>query len=373
MRFTASAMETYPFVKPWTDRHGRVRWRFRRLGKVTYLPGQPGDAEFETAFEACVRGVDLPKPKRAIVRQLPTAAPPRSIRAAWVCYVKGSPEWHECSPETRARQTAIAESFLNEPVSEGEPSWGSLPIADLKRRHMKLIIARMSATPHAARHRLVVIRKMITAALDQEWIETDPTYGLKYRPKYKGHRAWTWTELEAFERHWPVGSTPRLVYTLAFWFGNRRKDVAAMTPADIDMSAGVATVEQSKTGKVVRIPLSPDARAAIAKLDLAAPALVMTEYGKPYSHKSLTEMMRIWTAKAGLTSGCVLHGLRKTLGALTAEAGGTTKQSMAILGHIDIAHAELYSRAADEAILAREGMEKVVSLVEARRQQKKAG
>ena len=106
---------------------------------------------------------------------------------------------------------------------------------------------------------------------------------------------------------------------------------------------------------------------------MTAPAIVMTAYGEPYSHKSLTTRMQDWTAKAGLPEGCVLHGLRKTLGGLIAEGGGTTKQSMAALGHSDIAHAELYSRGADDAVLAEEAMTKVVSLVEAQRARRKAG
>jgi site-specific recombinase XerD len=54
-----------------------------------------------------------------------------------------------------------------------------------------------------------------------------------------------------------------------------------------------------------------------------------------------------------------MHGLRKSLGKMLAETGATTRQLMETLGHNDIQHAELYSRAAEQERLARDGMTKV--------------
>lgn len=61
---------------------------------------------------------------------------------------------------------------------------------------------------------------------------------------------------------------------------------------------------------------------------------------------------------AGL-EGTTLHGLRKTLRKLLAEQGATTRELMDVLGHDAIAHAELYSRAADQEAMARSGLDKV--------------
>jgi site-specific recombinase XerD len=40
--------------------------------------------------------------------------------------------------------------------------------------------------------------------------------------------------------------------------------------------------------------------------------------------------------------------LRKTLGKMLAESGATTREIMSILGHDSIAHAELYTREAEQ-------------------------
>jgi integrase len=56
-----------------------------------------------------------------------------------------------------------------------------------------------------------------------------------------------------------------------------------------------------------------------------------------------------------------MHGLRKTLGKALAESGATTRELMDILGHTDIKHAELYSREAEQKILAESGMGKLLA------------
>jgi site-specific recombinase XerD len=44
---------------------------------------------------------------------------------------------------------------------------------------------------------------------------------------------------------------------------------------------------------------------------------------------------------------------------MLAESGATTRQIMAILGHDDINHAELYTREAEQRRLAADGMRKL--------------
>ncbi len=74
---------------------------------------------------------------------------------------------------------------------DGEPlTFGDVAVADLRRKDVKVVLARRSDTPHAAAHLLRMIRKLTGVALDQEWIEYDPTYRIKFRPAYKGWKAW---------------------------------------------------------------------------------------------------------------------------------------------------------------------------------------
>lgn len=352
----ADVSETHPGASPFIDRHGKVRWRYRRKGKTTPLPEAPGHPAFEAAYSAAVEGRT---PVRAKVTRHPSAAFPRSMGAAWRA-AKQTPEFKRQVAETRLRQDKIAEAFLHGRVIADDPStWAEMPIADLRRRHIKAILADRSDTPHAGRHLLSIIRKMIYAAIDAEWIEIDPSHRMRYRPAYVGWRAWTEKERAAFEKRWPIGTTPRLCYALALWLGNRRGDIATLRPQDID--GDKIRLEQGKTGRELVLPITPMLREALDAADLSKKTVLSTVYGKPFSIKSLTGRMADWTKAAGIPPGCTLHGLRKTLGKMLAEEGATTRQIMDALGHTDIKHAELYSRDAEQERLARDAMN-VVSL-----------
>lgn len=258
----------------------------------------------------------------------------------------------------------MVETFFKTEVAEGAGMlWGDVLLVDLKRRHVKAILASMSDAPHAARHLLGALRRMVVVGLDEEWIEADPTYKISYRPAYKGWRAWTDAERTAFEKRWPPGTTPRLVYALALWLGNRRSDIVDLR---VDAIAGdKIRIKQRKTGRELSLSITPMLREALNQTDLSGPTILKTAYGEPFSAKSITGRMKDWTKMAGLPAGCTIHGLRKTLGKMLAESGATTRQIMDTLGHTDIQHAELYSREAEQELLAREGMNGVVRLFNA--------
>ncbi|TBW38799.1 integrase [Siculibacillus lacustris] len=345
----------YPFISSFRDRHGRERWRFRRAGKTISMVGAPGEAAFEVAYRAAIEGRKIEK---AEVRRLPAAAPPRSLRAAWRILTTGTIEWKSLGAVSKANQTAIAERFFTTPIYEGAKEvYGDMGIDELERRHVKAILARWAATPHAAAHILRLIRKLVTIALDEEWISVDPTHRLRYRPEYEGWRAWTAEERIAYEARWPIGSTPRLVYALALYSGQRRGDLVALRWADINRDE--ITLVQHKTGKALCLTIHPDLATVLQAAPRSGETILVTQYGQPFSDKALGMRMQDWTKAAGIGAGATLHGLRKTLGKLLAESGATTRELMDVLGHDDIAHAELYSREAEQKLMARNGMAKL--------------
>lgn len=347
-------MEDYPYAKPFTDRHGHARWRFRHKGKDKYLPGEPGTPDFDEAYRAAVEGR---APRKAKVHLHPGSSGPGTFKAAWQL-VERSPEWKALDPATVAKNSKLAHDFLDLKVSPDFPeTWGSMKVEDLRRRHIRSILADFSETPHKAKHLLTAIRKMLGEALDQDWIEHDPTHKLKWRPTYGGWRAWTMAERQQFERRWAIGTMPRAAYALALWTGERRSEVATQLWSDVDFVAERITVRQVKgDGKILRLLMLPMLADAIRDLPRRAETVVTTEYGKAFSEKSLTGMMAHWTKLAGMKPGCTFHGLRKTLGKYLAEEGATAKQSAGILGHDDLDHVELYSREAEQEKLATDGL-----------------
>lgn len=369
--------EDYPGISSFKDRNGATRWRFRHGGRTVSLRGQPGEPGFDAAYMAARTGQARPSDVQPIgfagAPGLPAA---RTMADAWARWKK-SHKWKTASPLTRQKNESLASRLLATPVAPGSAlTWADAPMADLKRRHILQILADNSDTPHKAKHILVAIRKMITVALDEEWIDHDPSARISWRPAYGGWRAWTPDEMKAFCTRWPIGTTPRLVFSIALWLGNRRSDLASLkwsdrvtrtlTEAGQPRIVRGFEIVQHKTGKALFVPEAPQLTAALDAARATAPAgideIVVTAYGKPFSEKSLTGRMADWTRSAGLPQGCTIHGLRKTLGKRMAEGGASTRQLMTILGHETIAHAELYSRDADSIRLAVDAMDKVVAM-----------
>jgi len=249
-------MDDRPFLSTYKDRHGKTRWRFRR-GKVERsIPGAPGDVGFEEAYAAALNG----RPSAKISAH-PRQALPRTLKAAWRLATSASNlDWKKLGPSSRAVYIARAERLL---AMEAKPGavWGDAPVADLKRRHVKSLLGSMSDTPHAAYDALVVLRKMILVALDEEWIEVDPTHRIKYRPETKGHRAWTDAERAAYEARWPLGTLARTAYACVLYGGPRRSDVARFKWADFAGDHFPHT--QQKTGKHLTLPVLPALREAL--------------------------------------------------------------------------------------------------------------
>lgn len=349
-------MEKRPFLSSYKDRHGKQRWRFRRNGAAISLPGSPGEPRFEAAYEAALAG----RPREAEVIKHPAHAEPRSLKAAWrmVASTK-NPDWSALRKSSQQRYIEAAERLLAMPIGDTDRKWESAQVPELRRRHIKAILGQASATPHEARLMLVVLRKITETALDHEWITADPTYRLRYEAKTKGWRAWTDDERAKFEARWPLGSTPRTVYVLALYTSQRKADVARYEWSDFE--GNDVRMVQGKTGKALTLPTTGSAlREALDAAPRVHPKYILANrYGEPFSIHSLSGLMADWTEKAGIGPGATIHGLRKTAAKLMAEGHATTRELMAALGHDSIAHAELYSREAEQGRLARSAFEKM--------------
>jgi integrase len=338
----------YPFTRHWKDRHGVERWWFRRRGVNLPLPGQPGDPDFEAAYEAAVAGQAKPAPRPKI---MPAG---RTLNAVWN-HIERSADFRTMAKTSQHNQRREARRLLETPLpsAQGTDLIGDVAIDMLKRSHVKAILAMNADRPHAAAHKLRALRKITKAALDLEWIEYDPCHKVKWRPKVKGIRAWTIDERAAYEARWPIGTPARLAYALALWTGSRRSDVHRITWADIEN--GEIHIIQKKTGRELYLPVLPELEAVLAGHARKDGPILLNAYGKPYTAAGLGIRMRQWKRAAGL-DGCSLHGLRKCMGASLAEAGATAKEIMDVLGHKTLSESENYIRSAQQRILAKSGM-----------------
>lgn len=363
----------YPGVSSMTTRHGKTRWRYRKSGqKDVMLPGEPHTQEFDEAYQRAILGQTAP------VVQHPNAGQPRSLKAAYRILKDGS-EWKALEDRSRTRYRQTIERILTQKI--GGVELGDGPVEHLKRNHVKKILSEFSHTPHMAQIVLVCLRKLVMVAMDEEWIEHDPTYRIAKAPKTDGHKAWPAEIMDRYESKWPIGTRQRTAYALALWLGNRVSDVTRLRWADlvtkhIYENGAVTAVEgfefvqfkgrKSSGGKRIFLPMTKMLARELASLSRETDTVLVTSRGGGYTDASLTNRMSEWCKEAGIEPGYTMHGLRKALGVKLAEADASTRQLMETLGHTNIAYAELYSREASQMRLAVQAMNKVSQVEDAR-------
>jgi hypothetical protein len=232
------------FVHAYKDRHGRVRFYFRRHGQPNVaLPGLLGSAEFMAAYATALEGG---APALPSIQRLNRSVP-GSTSAAVTAYLM-SGDFVNLATATKIDRRRILEGFRKK--------CGDKPFALMRRGHVEELLAEKAATPHAAKSFLKALRAMVAVALRTGLCTIDPTEGVhvKARTSAQGFRAWSDADIDQFETHWPIGTRERLALALLLYTGQRRGDVIRMGRQHV--RGGVVTVRQSKTGTVVAILLS---------------------------------------------------------------------------------------------------------------------
>jgi integrase len=85
---------------------------------------------------------------------------------------------------------------------------------------------------------------------------------------------------------------------------------------------------------------------------------LVTEFGKPFAPAGFGNWFRDQCNEAGLPKHCSAHGLRKAACRRLAEAGCTAHQIAAISGHASLREVERYTKAVDQARLAKDAIKK---------------
>jgi integrase len=231
----------------------------------------------------------------------------------------------------------------------------------------KFIVHMLSTMrPHTARNWLKTIRALMQFCLAHEMIGEDPTLGVKAKvPKSDGHHTWTDVEIAQFEAAHPIGSKARLALALGLYTAQRRGDVVGMGRQHI--RDGVLHIKQEKTGKPLALPVRPELQAAIEATACGHLTLLVTKTGKSYGANDFSEQFRKWCDDAALPRCCTFHGLRKAAARRFAELGCSANEIAAWTGQ-SLREVERYTRAADQARLARNAMARAATVLPSRKE-----
>ena len=326
------------FVQAFIDRNGKPRFYFRRAGfKSVPLPGLPWSPQFMEAYEAALSGQASPIGA--------SRTQPGTVSAAITGYYYDQ-SFLALAPSTQRPLRGILERFRAE--------HGDKRIALLQRQHIVTLLK--SKKRFAARHWLKAIRALMKYAVEVGLRDNNPAAGIKLpNLKTDGYHGWTEGEIAQFQAHHGPGTKARLALALLLYTGQRRGDVILLGRQHI--YDGVLHVRQQKTGIELAIPIHATLGAIIAETPANHLTLLTTQAGKPFSAPGFGNWFRDRCNEAGLAH-CSAHGLRKAAARRLAEAGCTMHEIAAITGHASLSEIQRYTRAVDQARLARAAMDK---------------
>lgn len=328
-------------VTPMRDRHGKVRYRFRKKGLPTvYLPGLPGSPEFAEAYQAAAAGAQAIVPGQGRTQ-------PGSINALAVA-AYASAEWSNLAETTRANYRGVMERFRRD---HGDKTVRALTSANLLSLRDKM-------EGNAARNNFIKALRWFLAFAVSRGLRTDnPAMAIKkiaYRTD--GYHTWTEAEVAAFEARWPVGTKQRLGMDLLLYTGQRSKDVRMMGRQHL--SAAGVSVRQSKTGAWLTIPIHPRLAASLATVPADQMQLLLTQYGEGYTAGGFGNWIKEACRQAGVPE-CSAHGLRKCIAVRLADAGCTILEIQSITGHASLKELEIYIRRRDQTLAAKAAMARI--------------
>jgi integrase len=332
------------FVQAFVDRHGKARFYFRRGSTRIPLPGLPGSDTFMAGYQAALNAT--PTPVGASLR-----SKPGSVSAAIAAYFD-SGSFRTLGAGTQVSRRVVLERFRDQ--------HGDKPLSSMPSEFLHLLLDRM--TPHQGRNFLKAFRHVIKWCRDRKLLNTDPTLGIKVRlPRSDGYHCWDESEIAAFEAHWPIGSKARLALALGLFTALRRSDCVRIGKQHV--RDGVLTVRPEKTKNTtairLTIPIHPELQKIIAATSVGHLTLLTTKSGKPYDADAFSVQFRTWCDAAGVPGS--FHGLRKAACRRLAEAGCSASEIAAVSGHATLAEVSRYTKAADQAKLARAALGRIAN------------
>jgi integrase len=237
---------------------------------------------------------------------------------------------------------------------------GDRRIAMLQRVHIDRMLAQKVDAPVAAQTFLKTLRGLMRFAVANGLRSDDPTQGVK-PPKPRrnsGYHTWSEDEIARFEAHHAISTRARLAFALLLYTAQRRGDVVRMGRQHV--REGMLCVTQQKTGTPLEIPVHPALAAVIEATPSPHLTFLVTGHGRPFTAAGFGNWFRNMCDEAGLPPECASHGLRKAACRRLAEAGCSANVIASISGHKTLREVGRYTKAADQARMAKAGMAAVL-------------
>lgn len=357
------------YVSRFKDRHGKWRYRFRRAGFPSrYFEAAFGSEEFRQEY---ARFNDPNAPKLAVE----DASAARVISGSMGELKKRYFAVPDRLGPTEATQHKVRR-VLEIGLFDGREGW---PLRELRFEHIDAIIAqrrqkkaeinedgsqgRLSGGIEAARKLRKEMVRLFDFAEAAGLVERSPmkhVQQVKVAPAERsaGFYSWTEADITKYRERWALGTKARLAMELILWTDQRKVDAIHLGPQHV--KNGKFVIRQSKTGKVLTLPIAKPLAEAIAAMPKSdALCFLMTEWGRPWSVKGFGGKMREWCDAAGLPQ-CTAHGLRKATMRRMADLQMPNKTMKSVSGHSKDDEVARYTEGANQAALAEDAIARLV-------------
>ena len=336
----------YPGVSSFTDRHGKLRWRWRKTGFDTYYFHNPPDtAGFKDELAACETGAPIKAGEGRCV--------PLSV-GDLVSRYYGSANFNRGGPDDQRRRRLLIESFRQRFADD--------LVANFRWDHIEAILAdrakkvvkgtRTVGGPVAALNLRKQLRRLFSYAKRLGWVTDNPVDDAERisAPKTVGYYSWTEDDIARYQARHPLGTRARLALEIMLWTGQRRGDARLLGPEHL--KNGQIVYRQGKTGTALWLPAAAQLVEAIDAMQrVGLRTFLVTEQGKPFSRAGFGNKMREWCDEAALPQ-CTAHGLRKAMARRLAEDHASQQAIKAVGGWKGDAEVAIYTAAADQRRLA---------------------
>lgn len=239
-------MTELPYLRVDKDRHGNERIFVRRNGRNIRLRENPGTAGFQREYANALQQIaTADRIKKATEAKRPVLASIKPRTFGWVAArYFGSGEFAGLDPVSQRRIRTIIESCLQENF-KGE-LMRDCPVSMLTAAKIKSLRDAKRDKKGAANKRLQYLSAMFGWAVENGCMPGNPARDVK-KLKYAtdGFRTWTVEEVQQFERHFPIGTKPRLALALMLYLGVRRSDVVKLGPGMV--KEGLLSLVPQKT------------------------------------------------------------------------------------------------------------------------------
>lgn len=329
------------------DRHGNVRYYYRRTGQPKVrLPGPLGSVAFLSAYTDALASA-VPSSSAHPVKR--TSAASGSFK--WLCEEYfSSAGFLTLAPRTQKIRRRILDRMCG--------LHGEKLVASLEASHVRRLRDEMVAKPQSANAHIKALRQLLKFGVEYGYITSNVAADVSYIETHSdGHHAWDIEEIRCFEKFHAIGTTARLAFALLFYTGQRRSDVVRLGRQHVRDGYLEFTQEKNHRRNPVRLslPILPQLQNVIDASPKGDLTFLVTQFGKPFTSNGFGNRFRKWCDAAGLKQ-CSAHGLRKTSASIAAQNGATESHLKAIYGWSTAKEVTRYTRAANQKTLATNAM-----------------